>query len=133
MSDLTKTVEELEAEELAEYGAINDDWTTRKDAADKVYRETLNQIEADFVRAQDAIYDKYADALNAADLAECPRCHGTRIVLVWDQMRGVDLETPCDERTYDGRSIHGQPVIDAREDAAVERGLEQLAWQEVGQ
>lgn len=125
-------VSELEADKEAELDAAYTAYDSAKAEIDREYADKMRAIDTACGDAEEAAEAKYAPLLNAADLAECPRCHGTRVVSNWDQARGVDVETPCDERTYDGASMHGQPVIDAREDAAVEQGLERLAMREVG-
>lgn len=126
------TVSELEADKEAELSTAYTAYDLAKAEIDREYQAKMHAIDTACGDAEEAAEAKYTPLLNAADLAECPRCHGTRVVTTWDQARGVDVETPCDERTYDGASTHGQPVIDAREDAAVEKGLERLAAREVG-
>ena len=120
------TVSELEADKEAELSAAYTAYDLAKAEIDREYQAKMRAIDTACGDAEEAANAKYAPLLLAAELAECPRCHGSRVVTTWDQARGVDVETPCDERTYDGASTHGQPVIDAREDAVVEKWVDRV-------
>lgn len=111
---MMQTVAELEAAKEAELRTAYLAYDLAKAEIEREYKEKMLVIDTACGDAEEAAEAKYPPMLAAADLADCPKCHGTRVVTVWDPVK-IAVEVPCDERTYDGASTHGQPLIDARE------------------
>jgi DNA-directed RNA polymerase subunit M/transcription elongation factor TFIIS len=129
------TVSELEADKEAELSAAYTAYDLAKAEIDREYQAKMRAIDTACGDAEEAAEAKYAPLLNEADLQDCPKCHGTRVWHVERPERGEDEHLPCPERTYDGASTHGQPIVDAREDAAVEAHHDRLThndWMEMG-
>jgi hypothetical protein len=127
MSDLnTKTVAELDIMIAQEAKDLGQRYRSDKAEIDRAHKEAMAKLNAWFDVAVETIDDKYRDALNEADLRDCPKCHGTRVWTVERPERGEDEAIPCPERTYDGESTHGQAVIDGKIDAVVEKWLDRV-------
>ena len=120
------TVSELEADKEAELATAYTAYDLAKAEIDREYQAKIHAIDTACGDAEEAAEAKYTPLLNEADLQDCPKCHGTRVWTVERPERGEDEAIPCPERAYDGASTHGQPVIDGKIEAVVEKWVDRV-------